>query len=261
MKKILDERFKKHYHPENKKRYFNIVADSILMLTILTLVGANIYLSAKNSGSVLGIDYQSVINIIKEEPETAETNVEANIQTATSTAETNVKTEAVKPIIKATDVKFFAFARYFTIEGEQLGIGPLPPTVGDSTNFWIFLSVRGFTHDLQNVNVSATLPQNVTLTGQSSISHGENITLNEKGQIVWKIGDLKANETNQVIGAAFEVKITPTADQTGQTANLLENIAISATDTAVNQEITKTAPQITTYLINDKIANNDGVIK
>jgi len=152
-------------------------------------------------------------------------------------------------------------ARYYTANGDQLGVGPLPPQVGTATKYWIFISINNFTHGLENVLISADLPDNVVLTGKSSVTIGDNLTLTDNSkQIKWQFSQLTRDNPEQIIGLAFEVQITPTIDQVGSTAKLLTNIKISALDTVTSKIITKTNTDISTYLNHDKTANSSGII-
>ena len=257
MKKLFKKRWDKHYHSENKNRYWHLVIDSALAIILIGLIVTNIYIS-NNYGSVLGIQHEVIINEIENENNSNATNTDNdNNDVATSTEDKitdptqEEKPEPTKP--KTTNIELKSFARYYTSEGEQLGIGPIPPVVGEPTNYWIFISIGNFNHDLENVEISATLPSNVSSTGDSSVTWGNNIEIVEN-KISWELGDLKI-ENEELIAAAFEVEIIPTDDQIGSATNLLEDISITATDLVTKKEITKHNPVITT-----NIKDSSGVV-
>jgi hypothetical protein len=51
-----------------------------------------------------------------------------------------------------------AEARYYAATGDQLGVGPLPPKVGETTTYWIVWSIGPFNGDLADVRLAADLP-------------------------------------------------------------------------------------------------------
>jgi hypothetical protein len=253
MKKLIKKRWAKHYHKQHKYRYINIAIDLVLMLIITTLIATNIYIPV-NSGKVLGIydDYLKYANEddnIDNQDKTDNTNDTDN-DIATST-DNDVINEPV--IIKTTDVKLSSFARYYTGDGEQLGVGPIPPRVGKTTSYWIFISVDNFIHNLDNAKITATLPENVIFTGKSSVAYGDNINVDNQ-ELSWIIGDLDS-KNDQIIAAAFEISITPTIDSVDQTVNLLKNVSFSAIDSITKVNINKINSNITT-----KTNDDNGVV-
>ncbi|MDO8668796.1 MAG: hypothetical protein Q7K65_00700 [Candidatus Buchananbacteria bacterium] len=248
MENFFKKRWNKHYHKDNKNRYWHLTIDGLLSVFILALIIINAYLSTGNYGAVLGIDSNA-----------NNQNSNQNINTDTNTDNQVEENEPV--IIKSTDIKLQSLARYYTAEGEQLGLGPLPPKIGAITKYWIFISLDEFTHDLKNVLVSAQLPENVSLTGKSIVTHGENMYFNNNSrQINWALDRLLLTDANQPIGLAFEVALTPSANQAGSVAELLNGIKVTALDSISQKIIIKTNTGITTNLINDKIANSDGIV-
>lgn len=256
MKTFFKKRWDKHYHKNNKNRYWHLIVDSLFSILVLTLIVANTYLSTNNSGLVLGTANNTNSNEIENNQ-----NNNQNININSTTTNTQVGKEP-GAVIKSTDIRLQSLARYYTAEGEQLGIGPLPPVVGATTKYWIFISLNGFDHNLENTLVSAKLPENVSLTGKSSVTMGDNMSFDlNSGEIKWNLGNILISDKDQAIGLAFEVELTPSDGQVGSVAKLLDDIKISALDSITKENITKTNPPITTNLSGDKIANSDGVIR
>lgn len=258
MKNLIKKRWNKHYAKGKNKRYWHLTIDSLFTIIILTLVLVNTYLSTTNSGLVLGTHNDNDF-IIKNIAEYQADNQIENNDTATTTDNQIIEDQIVA--IKSTDIKLQSLALYNTVQGEQLGVGPIPPIAGKATTYWIFISVKDFSHDLENVLVSAKLPTNVSLTEKSSVTLGNNISYNDTArEINWDLGNLTKSDQDSIIGLAFEVKLIPTTNQVGSTADLLTNIKISALDSVTSKTITKTSPNITTNLISDKTINSDGTI-
>jgi len=260
MKQFIKNRWHKYYHLNNKNRYWHLIIDGLLAVIILTLIITNIYISAKNSGAVLGIQNNNLTT-------SSDNNQNGNNQNTnkTPTALDNQNdNQTVKPeiIIKPTNIEFQSFARYYTEDGEQLGVGPLPPVDGRPTKYWLFINISGFNHDLEDILISAQLPANVSLTGKSSITQGDNISYeNAARKIKWRADNLLAKDNRRPIGIAFEVEIIPYFNQIGQTAILLADISISAIDTLIQQPVTKTNPDIDTNLVADKLSGQNGIIQ
>lgn len=159
-----------------------------------------------------------------------------------------------------TPINVKVFARYYTDQGDQIGIGPLPPQVGQTTKYWIFISLNDYLNDLENIIIKAELGENVSLTGKQSASAGQGL-INSGQQITWQIDQARlitGEPTN--IGVAAEVALTPEEKQLGTIATLLENISVSATDASTKALITKTSPNITTIPSFDQEKNNNGII-
>lgn len=258
--KIIKKRIEKHYQPTNKNWHWHLLVDSLLMFAVVLLIATNLYISTIDAGSVLGTQ-DNTPNAEQPNEDTNNQDLDNGTKTTTSTPakqDNDDKTE--KPIvIKNTNITLTSFARYYTAEGEQLGIGPIPPVVNQSTTYRVFISISDFTHDLENVVVSATLPRNVTHTGQPIVILGDDISI-DGNKILWALGDLTTEDHLQLARATFKLTITPTPDQLNQIALLLKNISITATDIVTGRNIKKINDNITTNLTTDKLITDSGLI-
>lgn len=156
-----------------------------------------------------------------------------------------------------SDLMVSALARYFSSEGDQLGRGPLPPEVGKTTKYWIFWSVENNLNDVSEVLVSASLPPNVSWTGNISVSLGDLSYNSARRALTWKVGDVGryTGEDWPKQGVAFELALVPTAPEAGTEAALLEQIKIFGNDKSTGQFLEKTVPNLTTNLIYDALAS------
>lgn len=158
-----------------------------------------------------------------------------------------------------TELTASAFARYTLTEGDQIGVGPLPPTVGQTTRYWIFFAVNTGYNDIKNFKITAELPTGIKTTGKLTTTSKNPITINPDNSISWQVDSLTAPSANYPqVGAGFEVEITPTIEQVGKTADLLTKIRVSATDMFTGEVLNIELPVITTG-INDDGAK--GIIK
>jgi hypothetical protein len=159
----------------------------------------------------------------------------------------------------SSDLSLASFARYYTAEGDQLGVGSLPPAVGESTKYWIFWEIKNSFNELTDLKVSATLPSNVTYTGKSSVNFGQAIQSDQTAKSLhWAVGQLTKGEKN--LQAAIEVEIIPGADQLNTSPFLMNNITVSAKDLLTGEIINITNKPITTNLINDILAKDKGKV-
>lgn len=162
-----------------------------------------------------------------------------------------------------TPIKLNSFGRYASDRGDQLGRGPLPPVVDDTTKYWIFWNVLETTNEIKNLTITGQLPENVEFTGRQTVSEGKAVTYDSATKIVsWQIDQLDPTfpPLAQTAGVAFEVSITPTAKQIGQTPTLISNITASGTDGWTNAWITTSGAPVTTDLPNDLMAAGLGEV-
>jgi len=151
----------------------------------------------------------------------------------------------------ATRLAIKAAAFYFTKDGDQLGIGPLPPKVGTATKYRIIVYLVNGTNAADDVRFEAYLPNNVSWTGKSSVTVGEAFDyLPSTGHLIWKVGRLPefTDGTGNRIGGTFEVSLLPSADQVGKTADLVRDIRVSGTDAVTGVRVTALMPVVTSAI-------------
>lgn len=147
-------------------------------------------------------------------------------------------------ILLATELTMVSEARYYSREGDQLGRGPLPPQIGETTKYWIFIRVNNTTNAVRDAVFSATLPSGASFTGKQSVSIGPALTLNETNNTVnWTFRELQPNSQT---GLYFEVAVTPSPDQIGKNINLVNDIKFTAYDKMTNK----------TFVLNKAVINN-----
>ncbi len=126
-------------------------------------------------------------------------------------------------------------ARYFSLNGEQLGRGALPPEVGKKTKYWIFFELESFPNDIENVAVSSTLVPQVSFTGQSKAGGGEIRFDAQSRQLVWSLPNVNFGSR---VGLAFEVEFSPEkVSQVNKPFPLVEDVTIIAKDRFTGEDI------------------------
>ncbi len=179
-------------------------------------------------------------------------------------AELSQATVSDSPIttVMTSPLVLSSFGRYATPSGDQIGRGPLPPTVDEETSYWIFWNIRGTTNALRNVRIEGQLGENVAFTGRQtdSINGGVAETGN---QIVWSANSLSPtlSPDSRIVGVAFEVSLMPTADQAGTAPTLLRNIRVTATDAVTGAFVSASGTAITTSLPDDAMAGGMAIVE
>lgn len=144
----------------------------------------------------------------------------------------------------ATELQLMSEARFYSNEGDQLGRGPLPPQVGETTKYWIFIRVNNTTNPVRDAVFSATLPSGVSFTGKQSVSIGPALTLDENNNTIkWNYRELPPNSQT---GLYFEVAVTPSPEQIGKNINLVNDLKFTASDKNTGK----------TFLLNKTVINN-----
>lgn len=162
-----------------------------------------------------------------------------------------------------TPIVFRCFGRYATENGDQLGRGPLPPELGETTKYWIFWTINGTTNELKNLALSGLLPDNVEFTGRQTVSEGEAVAYDAATKTVsWSASEIYStfSPTAKIIGAAFEVAITPLENQIGTTPTLISEVLLSGTDGWTGAWVTASGTSVTTNLPGDLMADGLGVV-
>lgn len=158
----------------------------------------------------------------------------------------------VKAEIKVSDAAY-----YTSPQGDQLGIGPLPPLVGIPTNYWVFFEAQSL-DDWKDLVVSARLPKGVELTDSRSLLAGDFNYNPETRQLIWKVPALDGRSESYRIG--FEIQLTPAAAQVGQILPLLNNPQYYATDVLTGEEASGTLDKLTTDLDKDRFNAGQGKV-
>lgn len=173
------------------------------------------------------------------------------------TADAIAKESVSQKIKIGTRISGSLETRYYTNEGDQLGRGPLPPTQGKETKYWIFITVANATSKVDELTLTARLPAHIAWTGKTSVSQGQDVSFNAGSRTVfWKTQSLAAHAT---AGVYMEVAFTPLASDIGKIPTVLENIQISGFDRFIEQKVEQNLGSIKADLKNDKKALEQGI--
>ena len=94
------------------------------------------------------------------------------------------------------------------------------------------------------------------LTGRDSVTDGQNIAYDKTNrQITWKTNYLTLNKTG---GIYFEVQVTPTTSQIGQSLQLTGPLKITAIDATTGKSINLTNNGLTNILPSTDLGSKKG---
>ena len=131
--------------------------------------------------------------------------------------------------------------------------GPIPPQANHATTYTVIWSTTNSSNDVQGAEVHANLPGYVQWLGVTSPS-SESITWNkDTNEVIWHVGDIAAGTgyTKSARQAVFQVQLTPSINQIGSEADIVNNIILTGKDAFTGAQITKSASDLTTVLTTD----------
>ena len=131
--------------------------------------------------------------------------------------------------------------------------GPVPPKAEQETTYTIIWTVTNTLNDVSGVQVTANLPSYIKWTDLASPS-SEDITFNQSsGQVTWNIGSIGAGAgfTSPSREVSFQVSLTPSLSQVGTEPVLVNNIALTGTDTFTNTSVGSSGATVTTDIKSD----------
>ncbi|MDP2696187.1 MAG: hypothetical protein Q8O87_02970 [bacterium] len=145
-----------------------------------------------------------------------------------------------------------------------LNQGPLPPRVGQPTNFTIHWLVSSFATDMRDIEVRAFLGGNVKFTGVVKSNTSSKPTYNDRTQeIVWRIDRVAANKgvLGEPFEAIFQVEAIPAVDQVGRYMTLMQATSASGVDEFTGAQVASSDLPLSTRLDDDStVSDSQGII-
>jgi hypothetical protein len=152
---------------------------------------------------------------------------------------------------------------YYNDDGRIENSGPIPPKVGETTNYTIHWQILNLANDVQNVEIKSVLPNWVVWTGET-IDQNKKLQYDERtGSVVWQAGNIPANTgilspTKEVV---FQVNIKPIITQKDQLVRLLEETIITGKDSFTEENLeTKISPLHTDLPDDPSISEKEGKV-
>jgi hypothetical protein len=133
--------------------------------------------------------------------------------------------------------------------------GPIPPRVNQETAYTIHWQITNTSNDLENVRVTAILPQGIAWKNvYTTLNKDTTIEYNDRTkQIVWNVGKLPAG-TGFLIPAyelVFQIALRPSIIQVGTLPVLIDESSLDGRDTFTGENLESFSPAISTELRDD----------
>ncbi len=171
------------------------------------------------------------------------------------------RAEAVLETKVAGLVRVDAQAFYRDTLSKVVNDGPVPPKVGEPTEYTIHWFIRNYGTDVSNTSVKAYLPQNVRWTGIVK-SNTETVPLynEETREVVWNIGKIRATKgvLDAPLAAVFQIEGTPAQSDLGNFQNLISATILLATDDFTGLKLTGSDVALNTSLPDDVTVGESG---
>lgn len=159
-------------------------------------------------------------------------------------------------VVLNSDAALRVESRYYDEHGAPLGSGPLPPTVGATTSYRVLWTVTNGLHNLDNVEVSTTLPTGVTWDDFTNADLGTVVFDPSTRTVRLTIATLPDDVSS--VSANFSVSVTPTSDDEGTFMTLTSTTSMRATDGETGSSLEQTTDGVTTEVSGDIYAEGKG---
>jgi len=196
---------------------------------------------------------------LAEELMSIESSAEAIIsQTGDIKADVKVKSNKIINQLNS-DFDLSVEARYFSETGQTVGSGPLPPKVGEETQYRIYWRLENSLHELNDVKVSMVLPDKVSWSNDPERTAGE-IRYNQQTKTVtWAVNWMPLEMG--VLQAEFSITLLPEAEDLDKILIITNKTAAQALDVLTEDIIYQSANAQTTDLQADSMASGKGVVQ
>jgi len=188
----------------------------------------------------------------------------ADASNTTITDEINISQITQKFTIKVNSGLVISQKGYYRNQ-DISNSGPVPPEAGKATTYTINWEIKNYFSDEKNVKVKATLPKNVSLTGQIlPEDESSNFSFDSTSrEIVWSAGDIQAGTgvTGDPIILSFQISLTPDILQKGSVAPLIGQAQISGENQFTNTTITAQDSGVDTSLPDDFANSGGGIVQ
>lgn len=168
------------------------------------------------------------------------------------------KAQLEKKVLGSIGIDAKAYFR--DAESGFLNQGPLPPKVGQATNFTVHWLLKAAAADFSNVEARAVLGNNVKMVGIAKTAAG-NFTYDENTrEAVWLVEKLIANQgiVGSPVEAVFQIEAVPQEGSAGNYLAIIGPTAVRALDSFSGQEVLNNDVGITTALPDDPTVGQQG---
>ncbi len=144
---------------------------------------------------------------------------------------------------------------YYNDDGRIVNTGPVPPRVGEETNFTVHWQMLNMSNDARDVVVKASLPPGFIWSAKT-IPKDAPIKLDWEGQngfLLWRVGDLPANAGifSPVQEIIFQLGVRPEIRDIGDYKTIIGKTEITGIDNFTGVPLKTERGEITTRLFDD----------
>jgi len=164
-----------------------------------------------------------------------------------------------EPIKLLSNLEASSKAYYYSPQGDQLGIGPLPPVDGLPTTYWIFLEASNYGNALVDFSLSGKLAENVRWANKKSVVNGSIYQAPGSNKVTWQIRNIDNKDLNS--SARFALTLIPDTAQINSIPLLFKDITVTAYDTFTQKNINFSLPDINAELTHDPLASGQGRVE
>ncbi|MCF7794808.1 hypothetical protein K9M50_00400 [Patescibacteria group bacterium] len=164
-----------------------------------------------------------------------------------------------KPIKLLSNLKAEVKAYYYSPQGDQLGIGPLPPVEGLPTTYWIFFDASNFGNALSDFSLSGKLAKNVRWVNKKSVINGSIYQAPGSNKVTWQIRNINNKSLDNK--ARFALTLTPDISQVNTIPTLFYDITVNAVDNFTQKNINFKLQDINAELTHDPLASGQGKVE
>ncbi len=233
---------------------------SIVAIIVFFLVIAFLSFYCLKTNQEIALNYSSILNILIHQENKVDEDIKDELDEDETDPEDSSEDDSEEEIYvcKNAFLEIESAGLYYSSEGDQLGVGPLPPKVDIQTNYWIFWRVDGFNKNLSDLNISAQLSENTVWMDNKSLLAGKLQFGQVSRRVIWKVDEIKQSGNYRV---GFEIGVIPEENNIGEVMDLLTNIKYEAFDKECQKKIEGTLGNITTDLKKDALASDKGKVE
>jgi hypothetical protein len=157
-----------------------------------------------------------------------------------------------------SDLNLKTTAMFYTASGDQIGVGSVPPIVGEYTSYWVIIKVNNTNNKIKDLKVTAKVPAGIDFTNIYNVTDGDQINFNEASrELQWNLSEVTAfaGIFNASPEARIQLAITPTKDQIGKSPLLLTDIRATATDEVTNAFLSASGANVSIAIFDDQNLN------
>jgi len=187
-----------------------------------------------------------------------ETHAEATLTQGEGGDESTVNSKTITNSINS-DLTINAQARYYNEDNMPLGAGPIEPTVDTTSNYNIVIDLSNNLHDVENLSISATLPDNISWINKENHSTGDVIYNKSANKVTWTISRLSksAHDTN----FNFNVGVKPEINDLGRVLILVSSFTLTGKDSDTGADIHKSLKAVTTAFDDPILGRVSGIVE